>query len=159
MNIQRISASNNTNPAFSSKLVPNNTLRSAFDHAKKTGDVKFLSAVKNILNDGKNNKIRVESYRNLELPHEQEYMYTKLFVNDKEVDFMDTVFRPPYIDKKNKSTGNRILDSIKLIVRNFEDKKQVRNELDEVCKKCGLDAGDTRAERLIEDKQPNFSNF
>ena len=80
MNIQSIKVSNNTKPTFSSKLVPNNTLRDAFDHAKKTCDVKFLNSVKTILNDGKNDTIRIVSYR---CPHNtDEYLKTCLYVND-----------------------------------------------------------------------------
>ena len=126
MKIQRINTNNNTNPAFSSKLVPNNTLRSAFDYAKTRGDVKFLRAVKNILNDGKNN------------------------------DYLDNVFCPPLIEKKNVSTGNRIKDSIKLIVRNFSDKKQVRAELDDIYKKLNLGEGDTRFKNELEARGPRF---
>ena len=125
MNIQVINANNNINPVFSSKLVPNNTLRAAFDHAKTTGDVKFLNAIKNILNDGRNNEIKIESYRNLDLPVEDEYVRTKLFVNGKEIDCLDNYFTPPFIDEKNVSTGNRIKDSIKLIVRNLFDKSKL----------------------------------
>lgn len=156
MKIQRINTNNNTNPAFSSKLVPNNTLRSAFDYAKTRGDVKFLRAVKNILNDGKNNEIKIESYHDLDLPVGYEYVRTKLFVNDKKIDYLDNVFCPPLIEKKNVSTGNRIKDSIKLIVRNFSDKKQVRAELDDIYKKLNLGEGDTRFKNELEARGPRF---
>ncbi len=156
MNIQRINTNNNTNPVFSSKLVPNNTLRSAFDYAKTTGDVKFLRAVKNILNDGKNNEIKIESFRNLELPEKDEYVYTKLFVNDEAIDYLDNFFLPGSIAKKYESTGNRIKDSIKLIVRNFSDKKQVRAELDDIYKKLNLGEGDTRFKNELKAKGPRF---
>ena len=140
MNIQSIKASNNTNPTFSSKLVPNNTLRDAFDHAKKTCDVKFLNSVKTILNDGKNDTISIVSYR---CPHNtDEYLKTCLYVNDIEKDFLHN--QSPFVSKKNTSTGNRILDSIKLIIRNFTDKKQVRTGLDDIYKNSKLDEGDTR---------------
>lgn len=59
-----------------------------------------------------------------------------------EKDFLDN--QPLFTAKKNISTGNRITDSIKLIVRNFTDKKQVRSELDEIYKKHNLGKGDTR---------------
>ena len=59
-----------------------------------------------------------------------------------EKDFLDN--QPLFTAKKNISTGNRITDSIKLIVRNFTDKKQVRAELDEIYKKYNLGKGDTR---------------
>lgn len=156
MNIQVINANNNINPVFSSKLVPNNTLRAAFDHAKTTGDVKFLNAIKNILNDGRNNEIKIESYRNLDLPVEDEYVRTKLFVNGKEIDCLDNYFTPPFIDEKNVSTGNRIKDSIKLIVRNFSDKKQIRAELDAIYKKLNLGEGDTRRKNELEASGPRF---
>lgn len=71
-----------------------------------------------------------------------EYLKTSLFVNDMEEDFLDN--QPLFTAKKNISTGNRITDSIKLIVRNFTDKKQVRAELDEIYKKHNLGKGDTR---------------
>ncbi len=139
-NYQSIKTCHNTNPAFSSKLVSNNTLRDAFDHAKKTCNVKFLNSIKTILNDGKNDTISIVSYRN---PHyTEEYYMTCLYVNNVEKDFLvnDSLF----VSKKNTSTGNRIVDSIKLIVRNFTDKKQVRTELDEIYKKYNLKEGDTR---------------
>ena len=140
MNIQSIKANNNTSPAFSSKLVPNNTLRDAFDHAKKTGDVKFLNSIKTILNDGKNDTISIVSYR---CPHyTDEYFMTCLYVNNLEKDFLHN--QSPFVSKKNTSTGNRILDSIKLLTRNFTDKKQVRAELDDIYKKFKLDEGETR---------------
>lgn len=140
MNIQSVKVSNNTNPTFSSKLVPNNTLRDAFDHAKKTCDVNFLNSIKTILNDGKNDTIKVVSYR---CPHyTDEYFMTCLYVNNLEKDFLHN--QSPFVPKKNTSTGNRILDSIKLIVRNFTDKKQVRTELDDIYKNYKLDEGDTR---------------
>ena len=141
MNIQSINAYN-SNPAFSSKLVPNNTLRDAFDHAKKTGNVKFLNSIKNILNDGKDNTVKIVSYRCPQ--NTDEYLKTSLFVNDMEKDFLDNQALPLFTDKKNISTGNRIVDSIKLIVRNFTDKKQVRGELDEIYKKYNLGKSDTR---------------
>ncbi len=140
MYIQSINRCNNNSPAFSSKLVPTNALRDAFDHAKKTGDVKFLNAVKNILNDGKHDTISIVSFRT---PHKtDEYFQTCLYVNDLERDFLHN--QSPFVPKKNVSTGNRIVDSIKLIVRNFTDKKQVRTELDDIYKKYKLDEGDTR---------------
>ena len=139
-NYQSIKTCHNTNPAFSSKLVPNNTLRDAFDHAKKTCNVKFLNSIKTILNDGKNDTISIVSYRN---PHyTEEYYMTCLYVNNVEKDFL--VNEPIFASKKNTSTGNRIVDSIKLIVRNFTDKKQVRTELDEIYKKYNLENGTTR---------------
>ena len=139
-NYQSIKTCHNTNPTFSSKLVPNNTLRDAFDHAKKTCDVKFLNSIKTILNDGKNDTISIVSYRD---PHyTDEYFMTCLYVNDVEKDFLHN--QALFVSKKNTSTGNRILDSIKLIVRNFTDKKQVRTELDEIYKKYNLEKGDTR---------------
>ena len=49
-----------------------------------------------------------------------------------------------FTSKKDISTGNRITDWIKLIVRNFTDKKQVRTELDEIYKKYNFEKGDTR---------------
>ncbi len=137
-NYQSIKTCHNTNPAFSSKLVPNNTLRDAFDHAKKTCNVKFLNSIKTILNDGKNDNISIVSYRD---PRD-EYFMTSLYVNNVEKDFLHN--QSLFVSKKNTSTGNRILDSIKLIVRNFTDKKQVRTELDEIYKKSKLDEGDTR---------------
>ncbi len=137
-----IKSSNNYNNslAFSSKLVPNNTLRDAFDHAKKTGDVKFLNSIKNILNDGKDNTVKIVSYRCPQ--NTDEYLKTSLFVNDMEKDFLDN--QALFTSKKNISTGNRITDSIKLIVRNFTDKKQVSGELDKIYKKYNLEKGDTR---------------
>ena len=107
MNIQSINAYNNS-PSFSSKLVPNNTLRDAFDHARKTGDVKFLNSIKNILNDGKDNTVKIVSYRCPQ--NTDEYLKTSLFVNDMEKDFLDN--QPLFTAKKNISTGNRITDSI-----------------------------------------------
>ena len=139
MNIQSINAYNNS-PSFSSKLVPNNTLRDAFDHARKTGNVKFLNSIKNILNDGKDNTVKIVSYRCQQ--NTDEYLKTSLFINDMEKDFLDN--QALFTSKKNISTGNRITDSIKLIVRNFTDKKQVRAELDEIYKKYNLEKGDTR---------------
>ena len=59
-----------------------------------------------------------------------------------EKDFLHN--QSPFVSKKNTSTGNRILDSIKLIIRNFTDKKQVRTELDDIYKNSKLDEGDTR---------------
>ena len=67
---------------------------------------------------------------------------TCLYVNDVEKDFLHN--QALFVSNKNTSTGNRILDSIKLIVRNFTDKKQVRTELDEIYKKYNLEKGDTR---------------
>ncbi len=140
-NYQSIKTCHNTNPAFSSKLVSNNTLRDAFDHAKKTCNVKFLNSIKTILNDGKNDTISIVSYRN---PHyTEEYYMTSLYVNNVEKDFL-LHEQSPFVSKKHTSTGNRILDSIKLIVRNFTDKKQVRTELDEIYKKYNLEKGTTR---------------
>ncbi len=149
MYILPINGYNNTNPAFSSKLEPTNTLRDAFDHAKKTGDVKFLHAIKNILNDGKNDTIRIDSYRN---PHyTDEYLKTLLYVNDSEIDAL--LNADEFCPKEYVGTGNRILDSIKLIVRNFSGKKQVRTELDDIYKKYKLGEGDTRH---LSDNGPEF---
>ena len=154
MQIQQINACNNgKNPVFSSKLVPTNTLRDAFDHAVEVEDVKFLNAVKNILNDGKNNKIRIDSYRDFSFPPSDEYVETKLYVNDKQIDYLDNIWSPPYIDEKNVSTGNRVLDAIKLLVRNFTDKNKVQEELSDIYKKNNLAEGDTRG---IADSAPRF---